>query len=146
MIQLSINQCRLQQLQVLSALILIPTPRVYRLNDSVPFKVKPQPQPVAKPAVQPTPTTSAKRPREEDEGEEVEDPLEQLIEVIETRTVAASEKRAWSNEECAMISLERSLTHREVYSLYLKECRKKNMKSRTFFAFKRKRQRELEVM
>ncbi|MGL5643877.1 MAG: hypothetical protein ACRCW3_03860 [Metamycoplasmataceae bacterium] len=141
--ELTVTQIQLQRMHILSPLILLHTPKVHRLHDSMQYKVA---NIVTEKKKKPT-STPATRPRspspdqsEVDRQEPDEQKQEQVIERVFTRTVPANFGR-WTAEESALVTENPTLSHTDAYKAYLKFCQEKGLPVRTFAAFKRKRQR-----
>lgn len=136
-VELPISQLQLQKLRILSPLLLLKTPKVHRLHETVPHKVPiPQPQ-IDKPA----PAAPHKRsPSPElSDPEQQEEPKEQVNERIVPSTVPANITTRWTDEGVQLVRVNPQMTHQDAYQVYLKRCKELGRPARTFAAFKRKR-------
>ncbi|XP_047665816.1 uncharacterized protein LOC125140694 [Tachysurus fulvidraco] len=138
---LPVTQLQLQQLQILSPLILIHSPVIHRLHDSVPYKVQQRPALQKRPA--PPPGTQQHSKPVITEPEEQEE--QQVIDRVQTNTMPANTKGRWSEDEVDWIMAGIKLTARNAYKEYLKKCKEFVRPARTFAAFRRKRERMIEA-
>ncbi|KAK2885211.1 hypothetical protein Q8A67_016048 [Cirrhinus molitorella] len=95
---MTITQEELIKLQILSPLLLLPTPKVHRLNENIPYKIQKTFE-----IEKPNPTNPACRarspsPEDSEPEEEQQQPVEQVIERIHATTVPANSTR-WTDEE-----------------------------------------------
>ncbi|RXN18886.1 hypothetical protein ROHU_001960 [Labeo rohita] len=136
---LPISQLEMQKLRILSPLLLLKTPKINRLHETVPHKIEvPQPQ-IGRPA----PAAPRKRsPSPElSDPEQQEELEEQVIERVVPRTVPANIATRWTDEEVQLLTTNPQMTHHDAYQAYLTRCKELCRPARTFAAFKRKRQR-----
>lgn len=137
--QLPVTQRHMKELRILSQLLLVQSPAVWRFHESIPTKL------VLPPVVSPRPARP--RPPVQEERREVadfeidEEPEEELVERIQPSTVPASANARWTDLETSYISVTRELSHIRAYEEYLRRCKENSVAVRTFSAFKRKRQR-----
>lgn len=122
MAKLPMSQQQLQQAHLQSPMILIHSPRVNRLHDTVPYKVaaikvitNKRPPSVQNPTQQEEPEDPTIKQAEEEE--------DQLIERVETTTIPANVQGRWTNEEVELVMAHPNLTHAEAYSRYLTTCK-----------------------
>ncbi len=138
---LPVTQKHLQQLGVLSNLLLIHRPQVWRFHESVPYKVTVSAAPPA-PRPHPRATPQVEEHRTEVMEEEIEEqPEEEVVQRIETGTVPASSNSRWSNLEVSYVDFNSQMSHSCAYEAYVKRCRENSTPVRTFYAFKTKRRR-----
>ncbi|MGL5591361.1 MAG: hypothetical protein ACRDCF_01340 [Mycoplasmoidaceae bacterium] len=137
--ELPVTQKRLQQAQLLSHLTLLNSPRVHRLHDSVPYKVA---HLLLQAKKRPPPPPPPPRPQPSPEHVEPAQEEDQLIERVSTSTVPANVTGRWTDAELTLVQADPHLTHQEAYKTYLASCRETGLQTRTFQAFKKKRQRQ----
>ncbi|MGL5902895.1 MAG: hypothetical protein ACRCZO_09435, partial [Cetobacterium sp.] len=140
--ELTVSQVQLQRMRILSPLILLRTPQVHRLHDSMQYKVAHiESEKKKKPTTTPAPRPRSPTPEQPEEAQqEPDEATEQVVERLFTRTVPANAGR-WTAEESALVRGNPTLTHADAYKTYLRLCQEKDLPVRTFAAFKRKRQR-----
>ncbi len=140
MAELTITQEKLQRLHILSPLLLLSSPKVHRLHESVPYKI-----PIYHPLLYKPKTTAQRKrspsPQQSDpDTYQQEEPQVQVIERVQTRTVPANITR-YTDEEIELVAENQQMSHPDAYKAYLKKCQELGRPARTFAAFKRKRQR-----
>lgn len=119
--ELPITQQQLQCLYILSPLLLLNSPKVHRLHDSVPYKV-PISQPLLdKPATTARHTRTPSPQQSDPDTYQQEEPQDQVIERVQTRTVPANITR-WTDEEVELVIANPQMTHSDAYQAYLKKC------------------------
>lgn len=135
-----VSQRHLQDLHILSRLLLIQNPAVWRFHESIPYKLV-VPRDVPSTPARPRPPPQEERVEPLDVEEEEEQVEEQLVERIEPTSVPASTNSRWTNLEVGLIDLSPDLSHSAAYNSYVKRCTEISVSVRTFVSFKRKRQR-----
>lgn len=141
--QLPMSQLQLQQAHLLSPLVLLHSPRVNRLHNTVPFKVAPlQAATKIRPPTLQNSNTNQQEEHETTETEQAEEVEDQLIQMVVTETVPANVQGRWTGAEIAMLMVHPNSNHAEAYNTYLSTCREMSLTVRTFHAFKKKRQRQ----
>lgn len=142
---LPVTQSHLQELGILSKLLLLHSPMVYRFHESVPYKlvVSAVPPVPRVPQAQRRPRASSGGSPVEPDEEEAEEPEEQLVQRIETASVPASMHSRWSDLEMSYVDLNSTIPHSRAYAMYVKRCRENSTPVRTLESFKRKRRRLL---
>ncbi|KAK2887801.1 hypothetical protein Q8A67_016029 [Cirrhinus molitorella] len=140
---LPVTQRHLQDLGILSKLLLLHNPKVWRFHESVPYKVQAV---VALPASREV----QRRPRTESSAEEqVEEDVEaevELIIVLQTATVPANALTRWTEQETSFVDLSDRVPHSLAYANNIKQCRDSGIPVCTLESFKRKRRRLLAAM
>lgn len=112
--------------------------KVWKLHPSVPYKVTAKPPPLLPKASAPKEEASTIR--------EPEDLREMNPDEVPCLGISASQVVAntanyikWSSAELDLVPLDKTLTARQAYNRYVKQCQMKVMHIRTFKAFKHKR-------
>lgn len=138
---ITMSQSQLQKLNIMAPLILVHSPTLNRLHQSIPHKVAPRKPEKPKATTSKAPPKQAPSPQlpEQEDQEEVE--MEQVIERVKTKTLPASFKTMWSEEELQLVMANPGLSHAQAYQAYLKACEEQGRPARTMRAFRSKRQR-----
>lgn len=142
--QLPVTQRTMQQLHILSNLMLLPHLNIWRLHESLPFKI-PDSAPVP---VKPVEQKVVRQPHEEpiEELVEIQDEIrEEVVDRIDVSTVPAGHYGKWSALEVSFIDLRPELSHVEAYKMYLQKCQSRQISAHMLESFKRKRRRILNA-
>lgn len=137
--QLPVTQCHMKELRILSPLLLIQSPQIWRFHESVPTKLVLPPVVPPRPA-HPRPNVSQVI-REVADIEVEDEPEEEVIVRIQPSTVPASVNSRWTELEIGYVNVSRDMSHIQAYEAYLRLCKENSVAVRTLSAFKRKRQR-----
>ncbi|XDV36630.1 hypothetical protein PO909_006376 [Leuciscus waleckii] len=116
--QLPITQRHMKELCILSQLLLLQSPAIWRFHDSVPTKLVLPPVVPPRPA-HPRPPVAQER-REVADFEVDEEPEDELIERIQPSTVPASANARWTELETGYINVSRDMSHIKAYEEYMR--------------------------
>lgn len=133
----------LKNWQVLSNLLLIYRPCVFRMPESIPYKVtisgilgkRSSPHPAQ---------ISEQQVEFQEEEEDLLKIEEEIVERVNGQTVPASEGAWWTLLELELLDPDMSVTHLEAYRSYVSHCNDRNLRIRSFTAFSKRRQRILD--
>ena len=140
---LPFSMARMQELLLLSKFMLPKgTPfKLWKLRDTIPTRLPPR---EAKPPAQQPPPAHPEEQAHQQEEEDVQG-LEEAEEPARVkkhlpRFFPPNTKTRWSTVELSFLHLDPALTHRQAYSLYLKDVEERALPARTFKSFLLKRQ------
>ncbi|CAM4570007.1 unnamed protein product [Leuciscus chuanchicus] len=141
--QLPVTQRHMKELRILSQLLLVQSPAIWRFHESVPTKLVLPPVVAPRPA-HPRPPAAQEQRVEVADFEFEEEPDEELIDRIQPSTVPASTNARWTDLETAYVNVTHDMSHNMAYEEYKRRCKENSVAIRTFCAFKRKRQRLMQ--
>ena len=134
-------QDKLQKLQILGKFTIekVYRPIIWKLHHDIPVRVQ-----------QNTPCLLSLRPPPKQEEGEVLQP-EEDVQAVEDQDdirppvrsqamcLPANSSKLWTQDECAMVNLDKCKTSKQAYTAYVKRCVELKVPSRTFNAFRQKR-------
>lgn len=137
-----VSQKNLQDYQILGRFI---NPKVknvttWNLHPTIPYRIQQTRYPI--PSLQPTAQAVEDIAQPDDDVQAVEDQDDaRPVVTSPAMCLPANHKRHWTKPEDLCINTSPSKTHVQAFQLYLKTCSEKRIPSRSFEAFRRRRQR-----
>lgn len=138
--ELTLPQDQMQRLLIQSRELLesLTMFRVYKLHKSVPYRLF-----RTLPSVGPRPPTTTP-PKEPEQEQELVTEDSSVVDVPELKSHSkvmphSLSRVPWSPMELSLVCLDKQLTHRGAYALYIQSCQDRKMGVRTFSAYTQKR-------